>query len=242
MTTWRFNSKENQYYPMEHNASRQIWRDLESIISQNSNNHLPEIINWSNQIKEITGKKAFTFLTPSIEYGGGSQKSCINDIFNDSISFNVSLLSSEGEVWCKRIIEELKTTDELVAQLSEFAKNLAIAAGADPKGNIPKSKQYEYAMKAYYELDAAYRHWLESIDPEQNIDIDATMDNWWNIAKAKIREIGYELLLQYGANAFIGRELEINKKKKHISSSEEYKWFIINTSSRESLKKSGGKK
>ncbi len=97
-------------------------------------------------------------------------------------------------------------------------------------------------MKAYYELDSGFRCWLENIDPEKCTDIETTMDSWWNIAKGTVQKIGYELLLQYGVNAFIGRDMEINKKKQHLSSSEAYKWFMINTSSRENAKKAGGRK
>lgn len=239
MTTWRNSAKKPTdtpvYVPARHNPQRQIWRDLAAIVVQQGNNR-PEIVNWIAQLKSnnCISKPIFCFQTPAVAYG--DKDFFVDDIFNDSISFNISLLSKAGETWIPRIIEELKTSDALVYQLGIFAKNLALAAGADTEGATPKGRQDEYTMKAYYELDAAYRHWLESIDPEQNMDIDATMDSWWNIAKAKVREIGRSLIMQSGANAFVGHPNQ-------MTSSEAYNLFLYKTSSRENLlKKSGGKK
>ena len=239
MTTWRNSAKKPTdppvYVPARHNPQRQIWRDLAAIVVQQGSNR-PEIVNWIAQLKneKCITKPIFCFQTPAVAYG--DKDFFVDDIFNDSISFNISLLSKAGEVWVPRIIEELKTSDSLVDQLGVFAKNLALAAGADKEGPTPKGRQDEYTMKAYYELDAAYRSWLESIDPEQNLDIDATMDTWWNIAKEKVREIGRALILQSGANAFVGHPGQ-------KTSSEAYNFFLYKTSSRENLlKKSGGKK
>ena len=239
MTTWKNMAEkpteQSVYVPSRHKPQRQIWQDLTAIVVQRESNR-PEIVNWIAQLKEknCISKSIFCFQTPAIAYN--QKSSCVTDVFNDSISFNISLLSKAGEAWIPRIIEELKNTDLLVYQLGVFAKNLALAAGADKEGPTPKGRQDEYTMKAYYELDAAYRNWLESIDPEQNLDIDATMDNWWNTAKEKVREIGRSLILQSGANAFVGHPGQ-------MTSSEAYNLFLYKTSSRENLlKKSGGKK
>ena len=243
MTMWRNIAKKvtdiPTYIPARHNPQRQIWRDLEGIIAQKGNS-CPTVLSWLNNLTHYPPKgvpylkkSIFSFITPGASYD--SKSASITDIFNDSISFNISLLSKAGEAWVPRIIEELKTSDSLVYQLGVFAKNLALAAGADKEGPTPKGRQDEYTMKAYYELDAAYRNWLESIDPEQNLDIDATMDTWWNIAKEKVREIGRALILQSGANAFVGHPGQ-------KTSSEAYNFFLYKTSSRENLlKKSGGK-
>lgn len=235
MTMWKKDKKKELYSPMRHWSNRQIWRDLEGILAQRQQD-CPGVITWIQNLKErnCIQNSCFTFLTPAASYDGNSAS--FTDIFNDSISFNISLLSKAGEAWVPRIIEELKTSDSLVYQLGVFAKNLALAAGADKEGPTPKGRQDEYTMKAYYELDAAYRNWLESIDPEQNLDIDATMDNWWNTAKEKVREIGRSLILQSGANAFVGHPGQ-------MTSSEAYNLFLYKTSSRENLlKNSGGKK
>ncbi len=236
MTAWEKNG--NDYEPKCHSPQRQIWRELENIIAQ-ANNHPPMIIKWLNNLVEehCIQSKLFTFFTPSVAYG--DKNSSFADFYHDSLAFNILLLSKLGEVWIPRIIKELKITDNLIVQLGMFAKNLALATGADsdPKKYLtPDKLRDEYKMKAYYELDAAYRHWLESIDPEQNMDIDVTMDNWWNIAKAKVREIGRSLIMQSGANAFVGHPNQ-------MTSSEAYNLFLYKTSSRENLlKKSGGKK
>lgn len=239
MTTWRNSAKKPTdppvYVPARHSPQRQIWRDLAAIVVQSGSNR-PEIINWIANLKnkECISKPVFCFQTPAVAYG--DKDFFVDDIFNDSITFNISLLSKAGEHWIPRIIDELQTSDQLVYQLGILAKNLSLAAGADKEGPTPKGREDEYKMKAYYELDAAYRKWLERIDPETSMDIDATMDDWWNIAKNKVREIGYDLIIQSGANAFVGRPNQ-------MTSSEAYSLFLYKTASRENLsKKSGGKK
>lgn len=239
MTTWRNNAKKPSdppiFVPARHQPQRQIWRDLAAIVVQKGSNR-PEIVNWVTQLKEhdCLSESVFCFQTPAVAYG--DKDFFVDDIYNDTLTFNLSLLSSAGDAWIPRIIDELQTSDTLVHELGWLAKNLALAAGADEKGSVPDGRRDETMAKAYYELDAAFRHWLVNIDPEKDMDIDETMDQWWNIAKEKVRKIGLSLVSQAGTSAFIGR-------KDYKPAPQIYNDFLYKTASRNNLlKKTGGKK
>ncbi len=233
MTTWRNTAKKASdpdcYVPARHKPERQIWRDFSSIVLQQDKQKRPGIVSWIAflQDHQILEQPIFCFQTPAAAYG--DKDFFIDDIFNDSISFNIQLLSSIGDTWIPRILEELKTTDLLVAQLGFLAQNIAESAG-NLEGNGQKANAM---MSAYHKLDMQFRNWLVNIDPKQD-DIEVACAKWWEDEVQIIRKLGKTLIEQAGPNAFIG-------KPGKITSTEAYNIFQMKTSSRAALTK-GGKK
>ncbi len=158
----------------------------------------------------------------------------MDDVFSDSLQFSVELLTELGEDWVQRIIEEIDTTDRLVDQVGQLAQNLTKASG-DTNGTDLKNFAKE---QAYYKVDQPFRQWLFSIEPTKDKDRkDELCSNWWDQAQLLIRNLGKELVNQAGPQAFTGRVIFDQKKKREYryTSPETYNRFLMNTSSREAL-------
>ena len=234
MTVWKnVEKKENKppvYEPKRHDAAKKMWRDFVFYTSINSKS--PGIMEWLVLLrsKSVLKEKHFRFMTVSVAYG--TMQAMVNDVFSDSLSFNIDLLSELGKDWIIRIIGEIKTTEDLVKQLWFFANNLTIAEGGSDgaeRGNAAREQ-------AYYQLDKPFRIWLEGIDPEE-IERDSICDVWFAEAQCIVRNIGKELIKQCSKNSYIGREIVNNKTnmKNRYAAPELFNTFLWKTSSRDAL-------
>jgi CRISPR system Cascade subunit CasA len=249
MTLWgcdtaKKNSKP-QYYPRHHNPDRQFWRDFSTLVVHTTTKRRPGVLNWLTELsyKKIIPRSLINIQTAAAQYDA---KNCsIENIFNDSVSFNADLLNDFEQSWISRILGAIETADLLAGQAGWLAQNIAKAAGnTDEKGYTGAKNAAK--ERAYYLMDIPFRQWLASIDPKlQNEEVSKSeaSDKWWVIAQRIVRELGRELAAQTGANAFIGRTVTENKNSKktqRYTSPEAYNRFIYYTSNCEILK--GGKK
>lgn len=238
MTIWRNAAKKNtdppEYHPRRHDPSRQLWRDFSTLVEQSGSKHRPGVISWIARLKSenIISNSCIRFQTTAVKYG--DKDFFVDDVYSDLLSFNIDLLTSLGEDWRIRIIDELKTTDKLVGQVGLLAQNLAQAIG-DTNGNSQKNIAKE---QAYFRIDMPFRRWLEGINPNQD-SMNGACIQWWEQEKKIIRALGRELVNQTGPQAFIGRSKMDEKKKNeyHYAAPEAYNYFLYRTSSRESLQK-----
>lgn len=238
MTVWRNAAKKDtdrpEYHPRRHDPLRQLWRDFSTLVGQGGSGHCPGVISWIARLKSenMLSDSHVRFQTAAVKYG--DKDFFVNDVFSDSLSFNADLLTSLGENWTIRIVDEIETADKLVRQVGLLAQNLAQAAG-DGDGSGQKNMARE---QAYFRLDMRFRRWLEGIDPERDSMNDACTQ-WWEQEKRIVRALGRELINQTGLKAFVGRSKVDSKKKKeyHYSAPEAYNQFLYRTSNREALKK-----
>lgn len=228
MTLWRNATKKKtdppEYHPRRHDPGRQLWRDFTALVSQSGAGRRPGVIGWLARLKAegLVPRSHFRFQTAAVKYG--DKDFFIDDVFGDSISFNADLLTSLGESWINRILEEIDTADKLADQAGQLAKNLALAAG-DTDGKAQRNASKE---QAYYLLDEPFRRWLEGIDPSRDDDRkEEVCDQWWVQAKRIVQDLGKELVKQSGPQAFTGR---------HYTAPEAYNYFLYRTSNREALK------
>ncbi len=238
MTLWRNTAKRAedppQYNPRRHDPSRQLWRDFPVLVSQKEAGRQPGVIKWLARLKEegLIRQKHFRFQTASVKYG--EKDFFVGDIFGDSLSFNAGLLTSLGDKWLHRIIDELAVTDMLVGQLGQLARNLALAAGgADGTEQARAARE-----QAYHNLGAPFRRWLEGIDPVRDDNrIDEVCEQWWQQARGIVRSIGEELINQTGPQAFVGRDIEDKNKKtrRRYVAPQEYNYFLYRISTRDTL-------
>ena len=238
MTLWRNNAKRAddppQYNPRRHDSSRQLWRDFPALVGLKEGDRQPGVIKWLARLKEedLIKQKHFRFQTASVKYI--DKDFSVKDVFGDSLSFSAGLLTSLGDKWLHRIIDEMAVTDMLVWQLGQLARNLAMAAG-DADG----TKQKEAAREqAYHRLGAPFRRWLEGIDPVRDDNrVDEVCEQWWVQARGIVRSIGEELINQTGPQAFVGRDIEDKNKKtrRRYVAPQEYNYFLYRISTREAL-------
>lgn len=227
MTLWRNDVKRASdtplFVPKRHRAERFLWRDFSSLIVQSENQMRPGVVNWLRRLKNesLITLSTLRFSTPLAEYG--DKNFFINNISSDSLSFNIHLLSSIGEAWSNRIINEISVTESLVKQLGYFAKNVAIASG-HVDGN---PQQDETKQQAFFQLDQPFKRWLEAIDPEKN-NKDETCELWWSQGQNIVRSIARDVVKKTGLSALKGR-------KDKLTAAEAYNLFLFRTQSREKL-------
>lgn len=238
MTLWRNTAKRAedppQYNPRRHDPSRQLWRDFPALVSQKETGRQPGVIKWLARLKEerLIKQKHFRFQTASVKYG--EKDFFVGDVFGDSLSFNAGLVTSLGEKWLHRIIDELAVTDMLVGQLGQLARNLAMAAGGADGTEQGKAAREQ----AYHRLGPPFRRWLEGIDPVSDDGrIDEVCEQWWAQARGIVRSIGEELINQTGPQAFVGRVIEDKNKKarRRYVAPQEYNYFLYRISTRDTL-------
>jgi CRISPR system Cascade subunit CasA len=238
MTLWRNAAKREedppQFNPRRHDPARRLWRDFPVLVSQKVSGRQPGVIKWLARLKEenLIKQKHFRFQTAAVKYG--DKDFFVNDIFGDELSFNAGLITTLGDKWLHRIIDELAMTDMLAMQAGYLAKNLALAAG-DADGTAQSKAARE---QVYYRLEVPFCRWLEGIDPARDDDrIDEVCEQWWTQARRIVRDFGEELINQTGPQAFAGRVVEDKKKntKRRYIAPQDYNYFLYRISTRETL-------
>ncbi len=240
MTIWRNAARRSsdtpEYHPRRHNPSRQLWRDFSVLAGQSETIRRPGIVNWIARLRTegLIPHTHINFQTASVKYG--DKDFFIDDVFSDSLSFNLDLLTDLGEDWTMRIVDEISTADRLVFQVGLLAQNLARASG-DSDGNAQKNMAME---QGYFRLDMPFRRWLEGIDPKRD-SINESCARWWEQEKQVIRSLGRELINQASPQAFVGRIKvdERNNREYRYNAPEAYNRFLYRTSSREALLERG---
>ncbi|QGT99546.1 CRISPR-associated protein, Cse1 family [Candidatus Syntrophocurvum alkaliphilum] len=238
MTLWRNASKKKtgppEYNPKRHDPSRQLWRDFSVLTGQSEGNRTPGIISWLARLKgeQLISRTHFHFMTAAVKYG--DKDFFADDVFSDSITFSGELLTDLGESWVNRIIGEIETTDRLVDQVGQLARNLVKASG-NAEINGPRNAAKE---QAYYRINQPFRRWLASIDPHKDDDKkDELCSQWWEQAKGIIQDLGKEMVNKSGPQAFAGRveKDERTGKEYRYTAPEAYNRFLYQTSNRETL-------
>lgn len=241
MTMWRNAAKKKDdppvYHPKRHDPGRQLWRDLAALVGQGGSGRRPGVVSWLARLKSegMIPSRHFQFQTAAVKYC--DKDFFVDDVFGDAISFNADLLTGFGESWISRVLDEVAIADKLAEQAGQLAQNLAIAAGADNGWPLKMHAKEQ----AYYRMDLPFRRWLESIDPQDvSVGKEELCNLWWEQAKSIVRELGRELVNQTGPQAFAGRIITDEKKKKsyRYTAPEAYNRFLYKTSSREALQAS----
>jgi CRISPR system Cascade subunit CasA len=177
------------------------------------------VVAWLARLRQdkILPRDTFSFETASVKYG--DKDFFVDDVFSDSLSFNVDLLTKLGDGWIDRIISELENVEEWVRQLGLLAADIAKAGGGDGKGESGKARE-----RAYFRMDVPFREWLADIDPETD-DLDVQMNDWRRKAQQIVRALGRELIAEAGVPAFIGRDVKGN----YTSAPKAYNIFLAKT-------------
>lgn len=210
MTTWQKDKENKNWVPKKHSAERQMWRDFSSILETSENSVPSGVVKWINLLQEKgeLQTNAVTFRTAGIEY---KNNATVKHIYSDSLQVNTGLLSRLGEEWLIRISNVLRLTDDCVGLLGTLALNLVKASGDSDSERI-KAGANTAKAEAYFRLDMPFRTWLADIDPAQS-DMDEAEQDWINIVKQVLLQLGEEIAHQTGERAITGRWVERNTSR-----------------------------
>lgn len=216
LTIWRpiFDKKNiSGYQPRRHDSSKQLWREFSSVVEKGVESHQPGVVSWIAYLMEsgaLEEKFFCRFEIASVQYG--DKDFFVNDIFSDSLTFNIGILTDAG-IDCRILIEnEISRCDKLADIIADFAKDLMKAAGGKPTSLCTFAKE-----QYYYRIDGAFRKWMISVNPSQTqVEREDRREEWRKINLDIICELGQELAASQGQTAFIGRTVEEDKGKTKV--------------------------
>lgn len=213
MTQWivkkSSKNKAPQAIPKMPNSDKQMWRDFEAIVGQDTIQ--PGIARWIACLyqKRILKGTVIHFCLVGVTYD--SKKSSIADIVSDHLDFHISLLEEAGKLWDKLVQDKITQTEKAAWHLGVLAEALFKAAGGQPdsKATIPRK---DLSSQTYYgQVDIPFRKWLASIDPDlgDGEKRRAEKDAQWRREAYRIAlEQGRKMVQNAGQAAFTGRWID----------------------------------
>ncbi len=230
MTIWWFQEdKKTQtsfFTPRRHDRARQIWRDFGALVNTGAQEMRPGVVSWCSRLQEknmIPHNRLMTFRISCVRYDS-SQSSSITDSFSDALSFHADLLIESGQEWIREINRQIALVESAANKVGDLAKDLGKAVGQREKelSNASLAAKEQF----YLAVDLPFRDWLLKLDPAQDSDERSQLiATWQKQARLTAMAVGKQLVRDKGDAAFVGRTVEENKKERHYSSPEAYRWF-----------------
>ncbi|MDO4466872.1 MAG: type I-E CRISPR-associated protein Cse1/CasA [Bacillota bacterium] len=230
MTMWKKiedkKTKESYFRPYLHERNRHIWRDFSALAIENESSVRPGIVKWIDYLSDervIPRKRLLTFGVVCVRHDS-SQSGSITDSFADDVLFHADLLSEAGKNWQKSIEKQLKHIRNSIEKVDNFVKSLRRAGGQNENGD--DSAIEEARIIVYQEIDPYFRKWLLQLDSDQEAEErDKLALQLEEQIRACFLRIGESLIDQVGEAAFIGRMVEVKKKKFNYSAPQAYLRF-----------------
>ena len=213
MTQWivkkSSKNKAPQAIPKMPNSDKQMWRDFEAIVGQDTIQ--PGIARWIACLyqKRTLKGTVIHFCLVGVTYD--SKKSSIADIVSDHLDFHISLLEEAGKLWDKLVQDKIKQTEKAAWHLGVLAEALFKAAGGQPDSNAQISRKDLSSQTDYGQVDIPFRKWLASIDPDlgDGEKRRAEKDAQWRREAYRIAlEQGRKMVQNAGQAAFTGRWID----------------------------------
>lgn len=202
MTLWNKNddkkNKTSPLFPCKHKFEEAMWRSFGMMTSRmstkESSGRRPGVIDWLSELKSQDmiemENRMITLEAVSMQDDGNSTSWVpVNEII-DQLTLNGYVLTDDSsEGWVIRINHTIDFTQSTVNKYYRMYLN-------DIKRvrNIEKDTGFvrRHIEKLYYSLDAPFREWLASIQPED--DFDETILKWQSTLKNLIVEQAKEHL------------------------------------------------
>lgn len=228
MTIWtHVEGKKNELpfdQPRRHTPGKQVWREFSTIVPQEKGAETPGVVRWQAMLEDacaIDKKRMVRFSVASVQYG--DKDFFVTDVFSDSISFSMGLLSKAGRRWNDSIRREIELTDKLADEMKYFGMNVDKSEGGNgiTLGNWMKEQ-------FYYRIDMDFRRFLESIDPNDGYEKQIERLNGWREMETKIAyALANEVIAQSSDAALFGRTVSEKDKNgadviRHYSVAEAY--------------------
>lgn len=207
--------------PLNHDPSRQMWREFSSIAVSEKVEGRPGVIGWIQKLQSEDVLKKDRHLKvqiASICYDSSASHT-VQDTFSDSLSFHSNLLSETGRQWRGNIEEEISHCEQAADYIGYLVSDLCKASGMSTEGNggerTLKDKMKPAKEQLFAQFDMPFRAWLVGLSAEQGSeDRAAAVNEWRETARGIALSLGKELVEQAGQEAFIGRTRLEKKKNK----------------------------
>lgn len=231
MTLWG-NDKDKKgdvigFKPYFHDSTKQVWRDFPYIIGDDRNTKLAGVPSWIKLLIDdsiLSRDNVIRVKMAGITYGGGAQKSNVENIFSDFLSFHAGLLTDSGKQWQERIKTELMFIDSIARLVWRLASDLMTASGGENAEFANRAKE-----QYYFRINEPFRTWIMTLSSDQNPEeMNKLQMEWREKAQTAARALGQELVDQSGPKAFAGRKIiDKNNKEYFYSSPEAFNIFTF---------------
>ncbi len=229
MTVWR-DVRENDVHqcfkPKQHDMTKQMWRDFETITAASEGSLRPGVVSWVTLLQTahlLDGRKRISFRIASVQYG--DKNFFVKHVFDDRLSFHTELLTEVGAVGYAYALAEIKNVDKAAGYIGQLADDLYMASGGRHESNADEMK-----ARFYDAVDAPFRLWLASLDPEAGAELLLMKQMAWRVqAKRLAKRLGEQMIAGAGRAAFVGRTVTVKRGKteeeRHFSSPEAARSF-----------------
>lgn len=228
MTVWRpvFDKKKNitGYQPARHRTERKMWQDFAAIAAASDGHHLPGVVNWLQHLADqdcLDAHKEIVYRIAAVRYG--DKDFFVEDVFEDSLSFHLNLLTELGSVWITRITDEVASCERLAGYVGYLAADLEKAVGGKGETSADRARE-----KFFFRVDIPFRKWLRTLDADQSdTERSERLTAWRQQAIQIAEQLGKELIEQAGPSAYQGRMVKESKDDpgKFISAPESFNRF-----------------
>lgn len=139
-----------------------LWKNYGDLFLDNSEAPKPGIINW---ITKIVDNEDFDLSVPALRFRAVSvaykSMQCVfAEMSDDTVVMNSFLLADNSLIWRELIASTVADLKKCARATGYLYKNLAIAAGEDPKNDSPLKQGEE---EFWRRIDTPFRAWLASI-------------------------------------------------------------------------------
>lgn len=232
MTAWRYSEPQTKkagrdvYMPRQHDPERQFWRGLSGLLPMVGVDATPKgkarflaptVVTWIGVLVGrgwVDAAAVIRLRATGIAYG--SNNSVVDEIVDDTLTIPASLLGESASALGVAAIDAVERAEEAARVVADLARNLSRAAGADTENDGPALRARE---KFYANLDAPFRSWLLTLDPDE--PATAAAARWQAVVRQTATAQAAELLRESGPAAWVGREV----RGSHVDSGKAEAWF-----------------
>lgn len=212
MTLWRYpksGKDKNHWVPKAHDVNRFIWRSFDQIstsINKKSENKMPGIIEWHNQLigdKQLKGG-VITVASVGLSYNRDASTMPNDDIYDELNIYDEILADVGKEGWVPRISEEIQKIETAIGYvLKGFLEDISKIRNISSEGIVGV-----HVQEAYFQVDIPFREWLLDLRP--NDSKEETVRRWRLELKDLVINQAEQLLSTAGNRDFIG--VEVNSR------------------------------
>ena len=105
-----------------------------------NNREKPGVVKWQERLKrrgKLEKKRMSRFMVASVQYG--DKDFFVADVFSDSLSFHLDLLTDAGADWVEAVEAEIRLTDKVAAAVLHLGMDIDKAATAMRLGNSSRN-------------------------------------------------------------------------------------------------------
>lgn len=222
MTGWRYSKPQSKklgrpvYMPNLHEAGRAMWRGLPALIAARGETVEDGGSKHERYLEPATlaerNRRPGTVVVQAIGIAYGPQNATIEEIIDDRLELNVSLLTEDGAELRLTVKDAVGNVESCVRALGQLAANIARAAG-EKGDNAGEGARQEVMGRAWSALDAPARRWVGRLDPDS--DPDQEHEVWQRQLEETVLPLGRGLVDAASMAAVKGRDTSFGFMSAH---------------------------